>query len=92
MSAITICMNPDYRIVQWSEHIFSIHLVFYDEAGNIDQISRNPCEPTSDSGQHLSNLLVRMLGAFEKPVLDGNLFADSAPADAATEALSFLQN
>ena len=47
-----------------------MHEVTYGHNGEITEISPEPTVPTADSGQHLSNLMVIMMGAFREPVID----------------------
>jgi hypothetical protein len=66
-------MENNLRIILWHTDqgpVYAIHDVSYAPDGSISDISSEPASPTADSGQHLSNLMVTMMGAFREPVID----------------------
>lgn len=75
-------MSWNYRIVKnqkgsktgSQELSFEIHEVYYDDKGNIESWTENPCSPYGETLEELKQDLKHMFKAFEEPVLE---FTDS---------------
>lgn len=86
-------MTENFRIVRWPGDIYQVHRVYYTDQGEIASVEQAPVIPAADSGQHLSNLLVNMCGAFREPVLEGEMIlaAQKSPVNTVNQALDFFQ-
>lgn|SRR5690348_3200265 len=55
---------------------YGMHSVYYDEKGNPNGCSQNTVQLTGDMPNELKKDMVRMLRAFDKPVLTYQMFLD----------------
>jgi hypothetical protein len=62
-------MGWNYRIMKKSGS-FGVHGVYYDEHGNITGMDQDPNAPIAETHEELKTMLVLMLEALEKPILD----------------------
>ena len=71
-------MSWSYRVVKTVTKIplgdidisYAVHEVYYDENGDIVNISENPSYPISDDLEGLKNVLSKMMTAYDRPVID----------------------
>lgn len=86
----------DYRVVKHrtsiAECVYSIHQVHYDADGNPVSCSADAVIPSAATAQELGNLMIHMISALSKPVLDYSLFMpDPDPKSSTNSAIDMLR-
>lgn len=87
-------MNTDFRLLLHSmpdgTSVYKIHEVTFSNEGEVLQISA-PILPQHSSAETLTHILIHMLGALTKPVLDARTVLSTDINNSVDDALALMQ-
>ena len=87
-------MHTEYRLILHTsvsgEQIYKVHELTLNDSGEIVKISE-PITPQHESPEVLTHILIHMLGALTKPVVDGKLVFNNNISKSVDDAFNMLK-